>query len=307
VSTVAKCEEGSPNVVDLIDRGEVQLLIDTSQRADEIPGGRLLRTRALQRRVPYCSRLTIARATVDAIERQQNWEPSVRPLQSYGQPHPPLKLFIRQPLTQSGDESKKIVEGVLQIVDEIGRNGVGFEYLTGNTPLSDQTFRENFEQSQGLAFNPVNFRRYRLSQLRRADAFLYVRTAMSESGAFEVSYNVFAEPRAPMFFAVWKHAPIKTTLLRELEDVCNVTYREFEDPEELRVDLKHFFRRIAKTAASAPISPATRQTWRTEPERTDLWPRPNVYTRLGGSPQSGSARRPGANVVRLQADHLDRG
>src|ERR1700719_1378794 len=120
---------------------------------------------------------------------------------------------------------------------------------------------------------------------------------MSESGAFEVSYNVFAEPRAPMFFAVWKHAPIKTTLLRELEDVCNVTYREFEDPEDLRVDLEHFFRRIAKTAASAPISPATRQTWRMEPERTDLWPRPNVYTRLGGSPQSGSARRPGANVV----------
>ena len=130
---------------------------------------------------------------------------------------------------------------------------------------------------------------------------------MSESGAFEVSYNVFAEPRAPMFFAVWKHAPIKTTLLRELEDVCNVTYREFEDPEDLRVDLEHFFRRIAKTAASAPISPATRQTWRMEPERTDLWPRPNVYTRLGGSPQSGSARRPGANVVRLQADHVDRG
>jgi carbamoyl-phosphate synthase large subunit len=270
VSTVAKCEEGSPNVVDLIDRGEVQLLIDTSQRADEIPGGRLLRTRALQRRVPYCSRLTIARATVDAIERQQDWEPSVRPLQSYGQPHPPLKLFIRQPLTQSGDESKKIVEGVLQIVDEIGRNGVRIEYLTGNTPLSDKTFRANFEQTQGLPFNPVNFRRYRLGQLRRADAFLYVRTAMSESGAFEVSYNVFAEPRAPMFFAVWKHAPIKTTLLRELEEVCDVTYREFEDPEDLRGDLQHFFRRIAKTAASAPISPATRQTWRTEPERTDL-------------------------------------
>ena len=37
------------------------------------------------------------------------------------------------------------------------------------------------------------------------------------------------------------------------------------------------------------------------------WPRPNGYTRLGCSPQSGSARRPGANVVTLQADHLDRG
>jgi hypothetical protein len=115
----------------------------------------------------------------------------------------------------------------------------------------------------------VNFRRYRLSQLRHADAFLYIRTAMSESGGFEVCYNVFVEPRAPMFFAVWKHAPIKTTLLRELDDVCDVTYREFEDPEELRGDLQHFFRRIAKATASVPISPATRQNWRTEPERTD--------------------------------------
>src|SRR5262249_5629940 len=165
---------------------------------------------------------------------------------SYAEQHPPLRLFIRQPLTQSDEAGKKIVEGVLRIVEDIGNTGVRFEYLTGNTPLSDQTFRENFEQSQGLTFNPANFRRYRLSQLRRADAFLYVRTAMSESGAFEVSYNVFAEPRAPMFFAVWKHAPIKTTLLRDLEEVCDVVYREFEDPEELRGDLQRFFRRIAK-------------------------------------------------------------
>jgi carbamoyl-phosphate synthase large subunit len=249
---VAKSEEGSPNVLDLIDQGEIKLLIDTALWAEEIPGGRLLRMRALQRRVPYCSRLSSARATLDAIERQQDWEPAVRPLQSYAQPHRPLKLFIRQPLTRSGDESKQIVEGVLQIVDEIGRDGVRFEYLTGNKALSDRTFRENFEQSQGLAFNPVNFRRYRLSQLRRADAFLYVRTAMSESGAFEVSYNVFAEPRAPMFFAVWKHAPIKTTLLRELEEVCEVTYREFEDPEEMRSDLHRFFRRVSQGLQSTP-------------------------------------------------------
>jgi carbamoyl-phosphate synthase large subunit len=266
VSNVAKCGERSPNVLNLVDQGEIQLLIDTALWADEIPGGRLLRARALQRRVPYCSRLSIARAMVGAIERQRDWNPSVRSLQSWARVDAPLKLFIRQPLTQSGDESKKIVEGVLQIVDEIGRNGVRFEYLTGNTPLSDETFRENFEQSQGLVFNPVNFRRYRLGQLRCADAFLYVRTAMSESGAFEVCYNVFAEPRAPMFFAVWKHAPIKTTLLRDLQEVCDVTYREFEDPEELRGDLQRFFRHIARATTPAPISPTT---WRTESERTN--------------------------------------
>jgi carbamoyl-phosphate synthase large subunit len=256
VTTVAKCEEGAPNVVDLIDRGEIQLLIDISLGG--LDGGRLLRTRALQRRVPYCTRLSNARTMVDAIERQRHWDPAVHSLQSYAQPDSRLKLFVRQPLTESGDESKTIVEGVLKIVDEIGRTGVPFDYLTGNTGLSDSTFREHFEQSQGLPFDAVNFRRYRLGQLRLADAFLYIRTAMSESGAFEVAYNVFAEPRAPIFFAVWKHAPIKTTLLRELDEACDVTYREFEDPEELRGDLQHFFRRVADQCMKAATTPPDR-------------------------------------------------
>jgi carbamoyl-phosphate synthase large subunit len=255
VTTVAKREESARNVVDLVDRGKIQLLIDTSLGADDLAGGHLLRTRALQRGVPYCTRLSNARAMVDAIERQLRWDPTVRSLQSYAQPEQRLKLFVRQPLTESGDQSKTIVEGVLKIVDEIGSNGVPFDYLTGNAGQSDSTFREHFEQSQGLPFNAVNFRRYRLGQLRRADAFLYIRTAMSESGAFEIAYNVFAEPRAPMFFAVWKHCPIKTTLLRDLEDACDVTYREFEHAEELRDDLQHFFSRVAdqslKTAATS--------------------------------------------------------
>jgi carbamoyl-phosphate synthase large subunit len=255
VTIVAKCEEGTPNVVDLIDRGEIQLLIDISLGAEDLAGGQLLRTRALQRRVPYCTRLSNARAMVDAIERQQRWDPAVHSLQSYAQPDSRLKLFVRQPLTQSGDESRTIVEGVLKIVDEIGRNGVPFDYLTGDTALSDSTFREHFEESQGRPFNAVNFRRYRLGQLRHADAFLCIRTAMSESGAFEIAYNVFAEPRAPMFFAVWKHCPIKTTLLRDLEEECDVTYREFEDPEELRGDLQHFFHRVADQRMKAAATP----------------------------------------------------
>jgi carbamoyl-phosphate synthase large subunit len=255
VTTAAKCEESARNVVDLVDRGEIALLIDTSLGTGDLAGGHLLRTRALQRSVPYCTRLSNARAMVDAIERQRRWDPSVRSLQSYAQPDSRLKLFVRQPLTESGDDSKTIVEGVLKIVDEIGGNGVPFDYLTGNAGLSESTFRQHFEQSQGLPFNAVNFRRYRLGQLRRADAFLYIRTAMSESGAFEVAYNVFAEPRAPMFFAVWKHCPIKTTLLRDLQDACDVTYREFEDAEELRGDLQHFFRRVADQCMKAAATP----------------------------------------------------
>jgi carbamoyl-phosphate synthase large subunit len=258
VTTVAKCEEGTPNVVDLIDRGEIQLLIDIPHGVDDAAGGRLLR-RALQRRVTYCSRLSNARTMVDAIERQGRWDPAVRSLQSYAQPEQRLKLFVRQPLTESGDESKTIVEGVLKIVDEIDRNRVPLEYLTGNTGLSERTFREHFEKTQGQPFNAVNFRRYRLGQLRRADAFLYIRTAMSESGAFEIAYNVFAEPRVPIFFAVWKHCPIKTTLLRDLQEACDAVYREFENPEDLRDDLNQFFQKIAdqrRGTAATRLDPA---------------------------------------------------
>ena len=104
------------------------------------------------------------RDEVSCVEHRQDWNPGMRTVQSYAQPRRALKLFIRQPRTQSGDESKKIVEGVLRIVDEIGRNGMTFEYLTGNTPLSDETFRESFERSQGLRFSPRNFRHYRLSR-----------------------------------------------------------------------------------------------------------------------------------------------
>ena len=75
-----------------------------------------------------------------------------------------------------------------------------------------------------------------------------------------------------MFFAVWKHAPIKTTLLRELEEVCDVTYREFEDPEELRGDLQQFFRRVAKGPTSTPISPATPRIWRVDSVGTSRRP-----------------------------------
>jgi hypothetical protein len=65
----------------------------------------------------------------------------------------------------------------------------------------------------------------------------------------KISCYVFADPHTPMFFAVWKRAAIKTTVLRELEEVCDVTYREFQNREELREDLHDFFCRVDRTTA----------------------------------------------------------
>ena len=69
---------------------------------------------------------------------------------------------------------------------------------------------------------------------------IIVRTSLSESGAFEVAYNTFGGRRIPMFFAVWQQAPIKTTLLRDLDELCNVTYVVFDHPEELVTPLIAF-------------------------------------------------------------------
>jgi len=142
---------------------------------------------------------------------------------------------------------------VLDVLAEVANEGNPLHYLTDNEPQSRDTFREAFERAQGVPFTPPNFRRHRLNQLNKADAFLYVRTAMSESGAFEICYNIFAGPRAPMFFAVWKNAPIRTTFLRELAEICEVTYCEFEDPEELRLPLRCFLRRLAQRRPSRPM------------------------------------------------------
>ena len=69
---------------------------------------------------------------------------------------------------------------------------------------------------------------------------IVIRTGLSESGAFEIAYNIFGGRQVPIFFAVWEQAPIKTTLLRELEDLVDVRYVTFDRPEDLRVPLMQF-------------------------------------------------------------------
>ena len=55
-----------------------------------------------------------------------------------------------------------------------------------------------------------------------------------------------AERSTPVLFLVWKHAPIKTTLIRELQDLCDVTYLEFEHVDELRKGIHAFFSTIRR-------------------------------------------------------------
>ncbi|RJG07413.1 carbamoyl-phosphate synthase large subunit [Noviherbaspirillum cavernae] len=153
----------------------------------------------------------------------------------------PLNLFIRQPFTESGQEEQGIIADVLQLIDSANGAPHAFNYLTGLHAESAETFKQSFELETGQPFTPQSFRDHRLELLDHADAVINIRVGMSESSAFELAYHIFKGSCAPILFLVWKHAPIKTTLLRELQNLCDVTYLEFERVDDLKQGVQEFF------------------------------------------------------------------
>jgi carbamoyl-phosphate synthase large subunit len=167
----------------------------------------------------------------------------------------PLRLFIRQPFTESDAEQQRLIGEIMQLIDSANGSPYPFDYLTGTSAESALTFKKAFERDQRQPFTPQNFRRHRLALLERADVLINIRVGMSESSAFELAYHIYQGRRTPILFLVWKNAPIKTTLIRELDDVVDVTYLEFEHVDELREGIHRFFhsRQLGTADASAPL------------------------------------------------------
>jgi carbamoyl-phosphate synthase large subunit len=162
-----------------------------------------------------------------------------------------LRLFVRQPFTESGQTQQALVASVLERIRAHDGHPAPFHYLTGCRAESADTFRTAFEDETGRPFSPEAFRAHRLRQLDQADVFVNIRAGMSESSAFELSYHVFRGACTPILFLVWKQAPIKTTLLKDLGSLCDVTYLEFDDPAELDAPLAAFFRSCERGRRSA--------------------------------------------------------
>src|SRR5262249_47467680 len=165
-----------------------------------------------------------------------------------------IRLFIRQPLTETSPREAAIIQGVLDVLQQINGSPYEMQFLTGHLAPTNDTFRQQFEREAGQQFTPSSFRETRLDLLNQADVMIVIRTGLSESGAFEVAYNIFGGKGVPIFFAVWDQAPIKTTLLRDLDELVPVRYVTFSSPEELRRPLLDFlsaFAGISETDAAA--------------------------------------------------------
>jgi carbamoyl-phosphate synthase large subunit len=151
-----------------------------------------------------------------------------------------IKLFIRQPFTETNEKESLIIQDVLDVVQGLNGKPYDLDFLTGLEAQTQHTFRYQFRRENGMKFTPKRFRRNRLQLIDEADVMMIVRTGLSESGAFEVAYNIFGGNHVPMFFAIWKGAPIRTTLLRELDDLTHVTYFTFENPDEIAAPFVDF-------------------------------------------------------------------
>ncbi|HVK95470.1 MAG TPA: carbamoyl phosphate synthase large subunit, partial [Noviherbaspirillum sp.] len=163
-----------------------------------------------------------------------------------------INLFIRQPFTESGQQEQDIIAQVLQLIDGINGFPYNFNYLTGGQAESAATFKKSFELKTSLPFTPQNFRDHRLTLLDQADAVVNIRVGMSESSAFELAYHIFKGRRTPILFLVWKQAPVKTTLLKELENLCDITYLEFEHVHDLKPGIQAFFSKRVLGSKSVP-------------------------------------------------------
>jgi len=165
---------------------------------------------------------------------------------------PPLKLFIRQPFTETDAQRQEMIAEILGLIDSANGSPYPFDYLTGIEAEQSDTFKEAFEQKHGMPFTPKNFRAHRLQLLDQADVMINIRVGMSESTAFELAYHIFEGRRTPVLFLVWSKAPIKTTLIRELDDLVDVTYIEFDRVSQLREGIHRFFnsKQLGTLAAS---------------------------------------------------------
>jgi carbamoyl-phosphate synthase large subunit len=67
VQTVCKVGEGSPNVVDLIKAGEIQLIVNTPYGSQAHGHGTVIRTTAIRHGVPLMTTLSAAQAAVRGI------------------------------------------------------------------------------------------------------------------------------------------------------------------------------------------------------------------------------------------------
>ncbi|RMF90008.1 MAG: carbamoyl phosphate synthase large subunit, partial [Methanobacteriota archaeon] len=87
-AVVKKISEGSPNILDSMRKGEVDLIINTPTGGrTQLSDGYYIRRTAVDLQVPYITTISAAQAAVNAIEAMRRREVSIRSLNDYHREH----------------------------------------------------------------------------------------------------------------------------------------------------------------------------------------------------------------------------
>jgi hypothetical protein len=180
-----------------------------------------------------------------------------------------VRVFVRQPFTRTGARERAVVQGVLDLLQQLNGRPHHLQLLTGDQAESSLTFRARFQVDTGRLFTPRNFRDSRLELLNQAEAVVVIRTGISESGAFELAYNIFGGNRVPVFFAIGNEASLDTTLLRDLHDLVPARYVTFTDRMELAGPLSEFLDECARPRIRAVRQAVARRSSSVAPAEKD--------------------------------------
>ncbi|MGM0558634.1 MAG: carbamoyl-phosphate synthase large subunit [Myxococcota bacterium] len=83
VGLINKVKEGQPHIVDALINGDVDMVINTTAGANSIQDSRSIRRTTLNQGIPYFTRLSAAKAAVNAMRELQTTQPMVKSLQEY--------------------------------------------------------------------------------------------------------------------------------------------------------------------------------------------------------------------------------
>ena len=83
VQLVNKVKEGQPHIVDALINGDVDMVINTTAGAQSIKDSRSIRRTTLNQGIPYFTRLSAAKACVNAMRELRTKQPSVKSIQEY--------------------------------------------------------------------------------------------------------------------------------------------------------------------------------------------------------------------------------
>ena len=83
VEKINKVMQGTPHIVDALKDGRVDMVFNTVSGAREAADSRSIRKTAIDRRIPYCTTISGAKATISAISTISTGKLDVTPIQAY--------------------------------------------------------------------------------------------------------------------------------------------------------------------------------------------------------------------------------